>query len=312
MQDRYGPPETLRVDDVERPVPKADEVLVRVHASTVSQTDCHARRAKPFPWRLLRGLRRPKWRLGLELAGVVETAGAAVTQFAPGDRVFGVRQGANAEYVRVRETGVLALMPDGMPFEEAAAVPDGFTQGLAALRRAKVGEGTRLLVYGASGSCGTAAVQIGRHLGAHVTAVCNTKHVDLVRSLGADAVIDYLREDFTQSGETYDVILDAVGKLSFRRTARSLRPGGIWVATDGLGNMAYGLWAGLFGNRKLVAPIGKHNREDLLLLKRLIEAGAYRAVIDRVYPLEQIVEAHRYVDSWQKAGNVVLTVGGGD
>ena len=308
VQDRYGPPETLRVEDVDRPVPKADEVLVRVHATTVTQTDCHARRAKPWPWRLLRGVRRPKWRLGLELAGVVETAGADVTAFAPGDRVFGVRQGANAEYVCVREAGILAHMPSGMRFEEAAAVCDGAAQGLAALRRGNVGVGTRLLVYGASGSCGTAAVQIGKLLGAHVTAVCGTTSVDVVRSLGADAVIDYQREDFTRSGEGYDVLVDAVGKLSFPRTRRMLRPGGIWVATDGLRNVPYGLWAAWFGDRRLVGARSRYDRGDVVLLKGWIEAGAYRAVIDRVYPLEGIVEAHRYVDTWRKTGNVVLTV----
>lgn len=307
-QDRYGPPETLRVEEVERPVPQADEVLVRVHATTVTQSDCHARRAKPWPWRLLRGLRRPKWRLGLELAGVVEAAGSDVTAFAPGDRVFGIRRGANAEYVCVRETGVLAHMPDGATFEEAAAVCDGAAQGLAALRRAHVGVGTRLLVYGASGSCGTAAVQIGKHLGAHVTAVCNTKNVDVVRSLGADDVIDYLQDDFTRRGATYDVLVDAVGKLSFPLTRRTLRPGGIWVATDGLRNVLYGLWAAWFGDRKLVFARSRYDRADVVLLKGWIEAGAYRAVIDRVYPLAEIVEAHRFVDTWEKTGNVVLAI----
>jgi NADPH:quinone reductase-like Zn-dependent oxidoreductase len=310
VQDRYGPPEVLRVEDVERPVPKEDEVLVRVHASSVTQTDCHARRAKPVLWRLIRGLRRPKWRLGWELAGVVEAAGAEVTKFAPGDRVFGFRRGANADYVCVRETGLLAHMPDGMSFEDAAAVYDGAYQALTHLRRAGVGSDTRLLVYGASGSCGTAAVQIGKYFGAHVTAVCNTKNVDLVRSLGADEVIDYQQEDFTRNGETYDVILDAVGKLSFLHTRRSLRPGGLWVPTDGLHNIVWWISTGLFGGRKLVFASPVQKRDDVLLLKRLLESGQYRAVVDRVYSLADVVEAHRYVDSWQKTGNVVLSLDG--
>lgn len=310
VYDRYGPPEVLRIEEVARPVPKADEVLVKVHATTVTQTDCHMRRAKPVIWRLLLGLRRPKRRiLGQEFAGEVEAIGTAVTEFAVGDRVFGVKSfGPHAEYVCVRETGALAHMPEGMRFEEAAAVCDGAFQALVHLRRAQVGDGTQLLVYGASGSCGTAAVQIGKHLGAHVTAVCNTKNVEVVRSLGADEVIDYLREDFTKNGETYDVILDAVGKLSFLHTRRSLRPGGLWVATDGLHNFAFALWTGVFGGRKLVFATPAHNKEDVLLLKRLIEAGEYRAVVDRVYALEEVVEAHRYVDTWQKTGNVVLSL----
>nr|MBA3567229.1 NAD(P)-dependent alcohol dehydrogenase [Actinomycetota bacterium] len=209
VHDTYGAPDVLRLADVERPAPKVDEVLVRVHATTVTRTDCHMRKASPFIWRFMLGLLRPKRRiLGLEFAGVVEAVGAAVSDFAMGDRVFGLRNGAHAEYVCVREAGLLAHMPAGMTFEEAAAVCDGMSQALGHLRKGGVGTGTRLLVYGASGSCGTAAVQLAKELGAHVTAVCNTKNVALVRSLGADEVIDYLQEDFTKNGQTYDVILD--------------------------------------------------------------------------------------------------------
>ncbi len=311
---RYGPPEVLRIEEVERPVPKDDEVLVRVHASTVSQTDCHMRRAKPLPWRLFLGLRRPRRPiLGRELAGEIEATGAAVTAFAVGDRVFGIRLGAYAELVCVREAGLLAHMPAGMSFEEAAAIFDGASQGLAALRRAAVGEGTRLLVYGASGSCGTAAVQLGKHLGAHVTAVCNTRNVELVRSLGADEVVDYQQEDFTKNGETYDVVLDAVNKFSFFRCRRSLVRRGLYVATD-VGyrwqNPFLALWTWRIGKRKVVFPRGRPTKQDILLCKELIEAGAYRAVVDRSYPLEDIAEAHRYVDTWEKTGNVVITVDG--
>lgn len=309
VHDRYGPPDVLRLEEVERPVPADDEVLVRVRASTVNQTDCHIRRAQPFIWRFMAGLRRPRQRiLGIELAGEVEAVGAAVTEFDVGDRVFGLRSfGANAEFACVVERKPLVHMPAGATFEEAAAVCDGFMQGLAALRRANVGEGTGLLVYGASGSCGTAAVQLGRHFGAHVTAVCNTKNLDLVRSLGADEILDYTREDFTKNGETYDVILDAVGKHSFRRSRGSLKPGGLFVATDGLRNLVFVLLS-KFGGRKVVFGVPRPTKRDVLLLKELMESGRYRAVIDRTYPLEDVVEATRYVESWQKTGNVVLTL----
>ncbi len=312
VHDRYGPPDVLRLEEVERPVPKDDEVLVKIHATTVNQTDCHARRAKPFIWRFFTGLLRPKRKtLGVELAGEVETVGAAVTEFQVGDRVFGVKGfGANAEYVCVRESGVLAHMPAGTSFEEAAAVCDGAVQALAHLRRADVGKGTRIVVYGASGSCGTAAVQLARYFDAHVTAVCTTKNVELVRSLGADEVVDYLQEDFTKNGETYDVILDAVGKHSFRRCRRSLKPGGLYVATDRLHNLILALWTSRIGDKKVVFTIPRHTKEEVLFLKRLIEAGRYRAVIDRTYPLEDVVEATRYVETWQKTGNVVLTLNG--
>jgi NADPH:quinone reductase-like Zn-dependent oxidoreductase len=311
VHDRYGPPEVLRVEQVEQPVPADDEVLIRVHATTVSQTDCHMRRARPFLWRFSTGLLRPKSKiLGLELAGEVEAVGAAVTKFEVGDSVFGLRSGAHAEFVCVREAGLLALKPAGVSFEEAAAVCDGAYQALAHLRRADVGRGTRLLVYGASGSCGTAAVQLGKHFGAHVTAVCNTKNVELVRSLGADEVIDYLQEDFTENGETYDVILDAVGKHSFRRSRGSLEPGGLFAATDGLHNVVLALWTWRIGDRKVVFTIPRPTIADVLLVKELIEAGEYRAVIDRTYALEEVVEATKYVESWQKTGNVVLTLNG--
>ena len=312
VHDTYGAPDVLRLADVERPAPKVDEVLVRVHATTVTRTDCHMRKASPFIWRFMLGLLRPKRRiLGLEFAGVVEAVGAAVSDFAMGDRVFGLRNGAHAEYVCVREAGLLAHMPVGMTFEEATAVCDGMSQALRHLRKGGVGTGTRLLVYGASGSCGTAAVQLAKDLGAHVTAVCNTKNVALVRSLGADEVIDYLQEDFTKSGQTYDVILDAVGKHSFFRSRRSLEPSGLYVATDRLYNFPLALVTARLGRKKVVFTVSGYERDDVLLLKELIEAGRFRAVIDRTYPLEDVVEATRYVESWQKTGNVVLTVNGG-
>jgi NADPH:quinone reductase-like Zn-dependent oxidoreductase len=294
---------------VEQPIPSADEVLVRVRATSVTRTDLHMCAAKPFIWRFMLGLRRPKAKvLGLEFAGEVEAVGAAVTKFRAGDRVFGLRNGAHAEYVCVGEERLVAHIPDHMTFDEAAGVCDGFYQGLHHLSHGGVGPDTRLAVYGASGSCGTAAVQLGKHhFGAHVTAICNTKNVELVRSLGADEVVDYLHEDFTKRGETYDVVLDAVGKHSYFRSRRALRPDGRFVATDRLHNLPLAFLTRL-ARKKVVFAMGRPQREDILLLKELLEAGKYRAVIDRTYPLEDVVEATKYVDTFQKVGNVVLTV----
>jgi NADPH:quinone reductase-like Zn-dependent oxidoreductase len=251
----------------------------------------------------------------MELAGDVEAVGAAVTEFAVGDQVFGVKAfGAHAELVCVRESAALAHKPAVMSFEEAAAVCDGAIIALACLRRADLQPGRRVLVYGASGSIGTAAVQLARHFGADVTAVCNTKNLDLVRSLGADRAIDYTREDFTKNGETYDVIFDAVGKHSFRRCRRSLRPGGIFLETD-LGFLWHvpvlALLSRRIGDKRVTLAIPKYTKQNVLFLKELIEAGEYRAVLDRTYPLEEVVAATRYVETGEKTGNVVLAVDGG-
>jgi NADPH:quinone reductase-like Zn-dependent oxidoreductase len=313
VHDRYGPPDVLRLEDVERPVPQDDEVLVKIHATTVTRTDCGVRSATPFIVRFFTGLRRPRKRiLGMELAGEVEAVGAAVTEFEVGDRVFGVNgSGAHAEFVSVRESEPLARMPAGMSFEEAAAVCDGASLALACLRKADLREGNSILIYGASGSVGTAGVQLARNFGAHVTAVCNTKNVELVASLGADEVIDYLQEDFTTNGKTYDVIFDAVGKHSFRRCRRSLKPGGTYVETD-LGFMWHvpvlTLLTRWIGDKRVRLGITNYTKADVLFVKELIEAGRYQAVIDRTYPLEQVVDATKYVETEQKTGNVVLTV----
>ncbi|MFO7573024.1 MAG: NAD(P)-dependent alcohol dehydrogenase [Gaiellaceae bacterium] len=312
VHDRYGAPEVLGIEEIERPVPADDEVLVRVHATTVTQTDCHMRRARPYFWRLMLGLRRPKRRvLGLEFAGVVEEVGPSVTTCEVGDHVFGIRKGSHAEYVCVPEHGLIAQMPDGMTFEEAAAVCDGMCEAMGALRAGRVGAGTRLLVYGASGSLGTGAVQLASYLGAHVTAVCGSNAVELVHSLGADEVIDRELEDFTKRGETYDVVIDAVGKHTFARSRNALVQGGLYVATDRLYNFPLAFLTKWFGSKRVVFEVSGYKREDVLLLKELLEAGEYRAVVDRTYPLEDVVEAVRYVESWQKVGNVVLTLNGG-
>jgi NADPH:quinone reductase-like Zn-dependent oxidoreductase len=312
--DRYGPPEILSLRDVARPVPGPDEVRIRIRATTVTRSDCATRQGSPPFGRLITGLLRPRHRiLGSELAGEVDAVGPAVTGFRVGDQVFGVRAwkfGAHAEYVCMRESAPLALKPAGSSFEEAAAVCDGVILALMCLRPADVRKGRSILVYGASGSIGTAAVQLSGYFGADVTAVCNTGNVETVRALGADRVIDYTREDFTQNGRTYDVIFDAVGKHSFRRCQGSLRPGGIYLATDHLQNLVLALWTSRVGDKKVLFPIPpRYTKQDVLFLKQLIEAGQYRAVIDRRYPLEDVIEATRYVETEQKTGNVVLTVG---
>jgi NADPH:quinone reductase-like Zn-dependent oxidoreductase len=313
VYDRYGPPEVQRLEEVERPVPKEDEVLVKIHATTVNRTDCGLRSAEPFITRFFTGLRRPKRRiLGMELAGEVEAVGEAVSEFKVGDQVFGVKgSGAHAEFVCIRESAPLAHKPAGLSFEEAAAVCDGACSALSCLRRADLRKERSILVYGASGSIGTAAVQLAKYFAAEVTAVCNTKNVELVRSLGADEVVDYLQDDFTKNGKTYDVIFDAVGKHSFRRCRRSLKPGGMFIETDP-GFMWHALALALLtrwiGDKRVVMGIARYTKKDVLFLKGLIEAGKYRAVIDRTYPLEEVVAATRYVETGQKTGNLVLTV----
>jgi len=320
VYDRYGPPEVLRLEDVERPVPKEDEVLVRVHATTVNRLDTATREANrrsglaiSLMGRLVLGLRRPRHRtLGTEFAGEIEAVGAAVSEFAVGDRVFGnsgLRFGAHAEYIAMPVSARIARMPAGMSFEEAAPITDGALNALTCLKQADLRTGRTILIYGASGAIGTAGVQLARAFGADVTAVCNTKNLELVRSLGADRVIDYTQEDFTKNGQTYDVILDAVGKLSFRRCRRSLQPNGIYLPTDGFANLMWALVTSRSHGKKVLFQIPpRQTKEDVLFLKDLIETGKYRPVIDRRYRLEDVIEAARYVETEQKTGNVVLTV----
>ena len=312
VYDRYGGPDVQRLEDVEQPLPREDEVLIRIRATTVNRTDCGWRSAKPFFTRVFIGLLRPKRKiLGMELAGEVEAAGAAVAEFAVGDLVFGVKGfGAHAELVCMRESAALAHKPAGMTFEEAAAVCDGACSALSCLQKADLRKGRSILIYGASGSIGTSAVQLARHFEADVTAVCNTKNLELVRSLGADDVIDYTQDDFTNNGKTYDVIFDAVGKQTFRRCRGSLKPGGIFITTDGLRNLVWALWTSRIGDKRAALGIARYTKKDVLFLKEMVEAGNYRAVIDRRYPLEDVVEATRYVETKQKTGNVVLTVDG--
>jgi NADPH:quinone reductase-like Zn-dependent oxidoreductase len=314
VHDRYGPPDVLRIDEVERPVAEEDAVLVKVIASTVTRSDAMGVRHVHYRFaRLATGIRRPRrTHFGTEFAGLVEEVGSAVTEVRPGDAVFGYAGGANAEYVTVSESGVIAPKPAGLTFEEAAAVPDGSLLALSCLRPAYPLEGKTVLVYGAAGSVGSAAVQLlAHHFEVEVDAVCDTKDVEVVRSLGARDVIDRFGEDFTKRETTYDVIFDAVGKHSFRRCRRSLNPGGIYISMD-LGFMYHlpflALATRIAGSKRATVGIGRYRREDLLLIKELVEAGKYKPVIDRTYRLDEIVEAVRYVESGQKTGNVVLRV----
>ncbi len=320
VYDRYGPPEVLRIADVERPVPKEDEVLIKVHATTVNRLDVHTREANRSSGlaiavlsRLVSGLRRPRRRiLGSEFAGQVEAVGATVKEFAVGDHVFGnsgLRFGAHAEFMCIRESARMAQMPAGMTFGEAAPITDGALNALTCLTAADLKQGRRILIYGASGAIGTAGVQLARHFDADVTAVCSTKNLELVKSLGADRVIDYTKEDFTKNGQKYHVIFDAVGKHSFKRCQDSLEPGGIYLPTDGFENLVLALWTPRFGDKKVVFQIPpRQTKQDILFLKQLVEAGQFRPVIDRTYALEDVVEATRYVETEQKTGNVGLTV----
>ncbi len=321
VYDHYGPPEVLHFEDVPRPEPADDEILIKIHATTVNRLDCHTREANRSNGplvsvlsRLVSGVRAPRQRiLGSELAGVVEKAGPAVTEFTVGDRVFGLTglgMGTYAEYRCMRQSGRVAQMPAAMTFEEAAPMCDGALNALWCLRLADIAVRRGVLVYGASGAIGTAAVQLARHFGADVTAVCTAQTLDLARSLGASHVIDYRAEDFTQNGETYDVIFDAVGKHSFARSKISLKPGGAYLATDGFRNLLLAVWTSRFGAKRVIFQLPPvYAKGDVLFLKELAEKGEFRPVIDRIYPLEKVIEATKYVETQQKVGNVVLTIG---
>jgi NADPH:quinone reductase-like Zn-dependent oxidoreductase len=315
VHTRYGPPNVVQISEVDKPAAKDNEVLVKVHATTVNRTDSGLRAAKPFINRFFTGLRRPRVTiLGNEFAGAVEVVGSSVTVFAVGDRVFGyngTRFGAHAEYLAMPEDGSLATIPANLTYEEAAPSTEGSHYALAMIRKAKLRRGQDVLVYGATGAIGSAAVQLLKHLGAEVTAVCDTKHVELVKGLGADRVIDYTAEDFTKDTQTYDVVLDAVGKSSFGRCKRLLKPRGIYLSSD-LGplsqNPILALITPLLRGKKVLFPIPRDNQEMTRHFKELMETGAFKPVIDRRYRLDQIVEAYRYVETGQKIGNVVISV----
>jgi NADPH:quinone reductase-like Zn-dependent oxidoreductase len=317
----YGPPDVLQLKEVEKPNPKEDEVLIKVYATTVSSGD-YTMRSSPVSIRFMAllfgfnfGFIRPKYQiLGNELAGEIESVGVDVKRFKEGDQVFGHAGdgfGANAEYVCLPEDGELAIKPANMTYEEAAAVPHGAHSALFFLRdKGNIQSGQKVLIYGASGSVGAYAVQLAKYFGAEVTGVCSTTNVELVKSLGAGKVIDYTKEDFTKTGQTYDIIYETVGKSSFSRNLSSLKEKGIYLAGSAteLPKIVQMQWTSMRSDKEIIFGVAPGGKEYLIFLKELIEAGKIKAVIDRRYPLEQTAEAHRYVDKGHKKGNVVITV----
>jgi NADPH:quinone reductase-like Zn-dependent oxidoreductase len=315
---RYGSPDVVRIREVPKPVPVTGEVLIRVHAATVNRTDCGELRPHPFFARLFYGLIRPRRTIfGLDFAGEVEAVGAAISAFKPGDRVFGMcpsrSNGAQAEYVCVPERTV-AAMPAGTRFDEAV-VCEGAFYANAVLKRIELKPGHKILIYGASGAIGTAMVQLAKSSGAGVTAVVATRHLELVKSLGADRVVDYTVEDFTRIGEIFDFVVDAVGKTSFFRCRKLLKPGGIFAATD-LGpwgqNVVLTIWSSITRNHRVFIAVPGRIGEFVTFLKTRMEAGQFRAVVDRKYPLAAIADAYRYVETGQKTGIVVIDVAAAD
>jgi NADPH:quinone reductase-like Zn-dependent oxidoreductase len=315
MYTEYGPPEVVRVVDVPTPVAKDDEVLVKVHATTVNRTDCGFRGAKPWLIRPVTGLVRPRVTiLGNEFAGAVEAVGPAVTAFAVGDRVFGYddrRWGAHAEYLAIRHDASLARIPAGLTYVQAAPATEGAHYALANINKARIRAGHRVLVNGATGAIGSAAVQLLAGRGVQVTAVCDTPHLELVRALGAERVIDRTAEDFTQDEQTYDVVFDAVGKSSFGRCRRLLEPRGVYLSTE-LGprgqNPFLALVTPMLPGRSVLFGFPRHDQAMINHFMDLMASGRFRPVVDRTYPLAEIVEAYGYVETGQKVGSVVITV----
>ncbi len=322
----YGSPDVLQLKEVEKPTPKDNEVLIRVHATPVNYGDTLARNFKAispskfnmpflfwFPAKIAIGLRRPKTTvLGSEFAGEIEAVGKDVKRFKKGDQVFGYRAmsfGANAEYLCMAEAGLVTTKPSNMTYEEAAAVPYGALTALNLLRKVNIQRGQKVLINGASGGIGSYAVQLAKYYGAEVTGVCSTPRLALVKALGADKVIDYTKEDFTQNGETYDLIFDILGRSSFSRNKRALKQNGRYLlASFKMKQLFQMLWTSMLESKKVICALSNETPQDLLLIKELIEAGKIKAIIDRCYPLEQTAEAHRYVETGHKTGSVVILV----
>jgi NADPH:quinone reductase-like Zn-dependent oxidoreductase len=310
---QYGLPDVLQLSEVAKPTPKDHEILLRVKATAVNSGDVRLRKADPFGVRLFFGLLKPRVNiLGSVFSGEVESTGRLVKRFKVGDQVFGhtdMRFGAYAEYITIAESGSLALKPDSISHNDAAAIPFGGVTALHFLKKAKIKKDQTVLVVGASGAVGSAAVQLAKSYGAIVTGVCSTSNIDLVKSIGADKVIDYTKEDFTQNGETYDLIFDAVNALSVSRSLKSLDENGKMIlSAAGMTEMLQGLWISMTSNRKVMTGVISHSMDDINFLKALIEKGVFKPVIDRIYPLEQIAEAHAYVEMGHKKGNISISI----
>ena len=312
---KYGPPDVLQLKEVEKPVPNEHEVLIKIYATSVTSGDCRLRKPDPFAIRFFNGLIRPKkiTILGNELAGEIEDVGKNVKLFRKGDQVFGqagMSLGTNAEYICLKEDAALVLKTASISYEEAATIPFGGNTALHFLRKGNIRSGQKILIYGASGSLGTAAVQLAKNFGTEVTGICSTVNVELVKSLGADKVIDYSKEDFTKNGQTYDIIFDTTGKSPFSGCIKSLKPKGIYLRAVhmSLSAIISGLWTSITSSKKVIGGVAIESKENLSYLKVLVEAGKLKPVIDRLYPLEQIAEAHRYVETGHKRGNVGIRV----
>lgn len=315
IHKRYGPPEVAQVMEVPKPQSKPNEVLIRIYASTVNRTDSGFRSAEYFVSRFWSGLFRPKHQtLGCEFSGIIEKAGENITLFKTGDKVFGYNDrtfGGHAEYLAISESDTITFMPDNCSFEEAAAISEGAHYALNNIRASKIQKGQHALVYGATGAIGSSAVQLLKYFGVHTTAVCNTKNVELIKSLGADVVIDYQTQDFTKTEQKFDFVFDAVGKSSFGQCKPLLNKKGKYVSTE-LGknaeNIYLALFTPLFGGKRVIFPIPAMTKDDINFLKERAENGDFKPVIDRTYKLEEIVEAYKYVETGQKTGNVVLKI----
>ena len=312
---KYGPPDVLQLKEVEKPTPKDNEVQIRIHATTVNRTDCAILRAKPFIMRFFIGLFKPKKPiLGTEFAGKIESVGKNVSSFKVGDKVFGFHDTgleSHAQYMTIFENSALTTIPDNTTYEQAAASVEGAHYAYNVIDKVNLKSGQKILVNGATGGIGSAAVQFLKYFDAKVTAVCNTKNIELVKSLGADRIIDYTKEDFTKDDQKYNFIFDAVGKSSFGKCKPLLQTDGVYISSE-LGFMAQNIFFALIkpiiGNKKVIFPIPTDCKRSLLFIKKLIEEEKFKTVIDKKYPLEQIAEAYRYVEKGQKTGNVVITV----
>ncbi len=312
---KYGSPEVLQLKEVEKPMPDDNELLIKIYATTVTSGDCRMRKADPFAVRFINGLTRPKkiTILGNELAGEIEAVGKNVKLFSTGDKVFGqagLSLGANAEYICLPEDGTLAIKPANLTYEQASVIPFGGNTALHFLRKGNITIGQKVLIYGASGSLGTAAIQLAKYFGAEVTGVCSTANVELVKSLGADKVIDYTKEDFTKNGLIYDIIFDTTGKSPFSGCVKSLKQKGVYLRAVHMTLLPFvqGLWTSITSSKQVIGGVATERKENLVFLKELVEAGNIIPVIDRHYSLEQIAEAHKYVDKGHKKGNVAITV----